>query len=109
MKAHSSFVVVFVLLALLIPSARAEAVLADWCFNVNGDTATNCNIGGNTVVSPISGSFDTALSPTANKLGSAIVSLGSGDGQYVVAYMDYDLNFAAEGSFTDFSRRRQDL
>jgi hypothetical protein len=103
MKKFNSYVVVFAFIALFVSSAQAEAVLADWCFNVNGDSATNCNTGGNAIVSPITGSFDTTLSPTANNLGSAIVSLGSGNGQFVAAYMDYDLNFAATGSFTDFA------
>lgn len=102
MKRLNFCVMAFVLVALLASSAQAEAVLSDWCFNVNGDSATNCNTGGNSLVSPISGSFDTTLTPAANLLGSAVVSLGSGNGQYVVAYMDYDLNYAAAGSFTDF-------
>ncbi len=86
------------LLALFSASAQAEAVLGDWCFNVNGDSAAHCNGAGG---SP-GGSFDTTLSPTANSLGSAVVTLGAGNGQYALAYMDYDLNYSAAGSFTDF-------
>ena len=31
-----------------------------------------------------------------------MVTLGAGNNQYALAYMDYDLNYAAAGSFTDF-------
>ncbi len=98
MKKLSVFLAALALFALFASSASAEAVLSDWCFNINGDTASHCNGGGG---SP-GGTFDTTLSPTANTLGSAMVTLGAGNNQYALAYMDYDLNFAAAGSFTDF-------
>jgi hypothetical protein len=86
--------------------AYAEAVLNDWCFNLNGDTTSACNQG--TVVSlpsNVDGShFDFTLNNppgTPNALGSVKVTLGPGAGQNVLAYMDYDLNFAASGSFQD--------
>jgi hypothetical protein len=98
MKKLSMFFTALAILALFSASASAEAVLSDWCFNVNGDSTTHCNGTGG---SP-GGTFDTTLSPTANALGSAIVTLGAGSNQYALAYMDYDLNYAAAGSFTDF-------
>ncbi len=102
MKKLNSWVVGFAFVTVLVSSAQATPVLSDWCFNVNGDTAANCNTGGNSLIAPISGNFDTTLVPGTNTLGSAVVTLGPGNGQAVLAYMDYDLNYAAAGSFTDY-------
>ena len=46
--------------------------------------------------------FDTTLEPAANTLGSVIITLGPGSGQFALAYLDYDLNFPNTGSFSDF-------
>jgi hypothetical protein len=81
--------------------ARANTALADWCFNINGDTSTFCNGAGSGASFINSSGFDTTASPASNALGSVTITLGAGAGQFALAYMDYDLNFASEGSFTD--------
>ncbi len=86
--------------------AFAEVVLNDWCFNINGDTTTACNQGPPvSLPSSVDGSgFDFTLNDppgTPNTLGSVKVTLGAGNNQFVLGYMDYDLNFAAAGSFQD--------
>jgi hypothetical protein len=87
-------------------SAQAETVLNDWCLNLNGDTSSACN-----PAAP--GSFPDAVDATGfdlttndppgtpNTLGSLRITLDAGDDQYVLAYLDYDLSFAASGSFQD--------
>jgi hypothetical protein len=67
-----------------------------------------CNTGTNTPSLPanVNGSgFDFTLGtlsgPNNNTFGSIVITLGPGNGQYALAYMDYDLNFDAEGSYTD--------
>lgn len=90
-------------------TARAAAYLDDWCFIVNGanvETAS-CNqfppapVASNVNVSH----FDLTLNDpfgTPNTLGSVVITLAPGNSQFVLAYMDYDLNFPATGSFSDF-------
>lgn len=87
-------------------SVRAETVLNDWCFNINGETLIACNpidpgsLPGNVDASGL----DLTLNDppgTANTLGSVSFTLGPGTGQSVLAYFDYDLNFGASGSFQD--------
>lgn len=86
--------------------ARADAYLSDWCFNVNGaNVATaSCNqFPPAPVASNVNaGNFDFTLVPAANTLGSVLITLGSGNNQFVLAYMDYDLNYPNTGSFSDF-------
>lgn len=114
-----------VVLAGLLPAAHAAtlASLNDWCFNINGSTSF-CNTGQSTVTFPsgVNGSnFDFTLGsqtegtpstpfsgfPTTvndqNTLGSIQITLFAGANQYVLAYMDYDLNYNASGvgSFSD--------
>ena len=90
-------------------TARADAYLADWCFNVNGANVTtaSCNQGPPVSLAPnVNGSkFDFTLnnpSNTPNTLGSVLVTLAPGNNQFALAYMDYDLNFPNTGSFSDF-------
>ena len=87
-------------------TARASAYLADWCFNVNGANVTtdSCNQGPPvSLASNVNGSgFDFTLEPSANTLGSVIITLAPGSNQFALAYMDYDLNFPNTGSFSDF-------
>jgi hypothetical protein len=95
----------FAIAAMAAP-ASAEVVLNDWCFNLNGDTTSACNQGTPvTLPSNVNGSgFDFTLNNppgTANNLGTVKITLAPGSGQFVLAYMDYDLNFAASGSFQD--------
>jgi hypothetical protein len=87
-------------------STHAAAVLNDWCLNVNGDSSSACNpVAPDSLPANVNGStFDFTLNNppgTPNSLGSVAITLGSGSGQWVVAYMDYDLNFDASGSFQD--------
>jgi len=98
-------------------SASTVASLNDWCFNVNGDVADLCN-GGNTPTLTgsvngigVSGNLDLTLAssdpgfPTTaapNALGSASFVIGAGS-SYVNAYMDYDLNYDNEGSYSDYA------
>lgn len=88
--------------------AYAGAALFDWCLNLNGDTASACNTGTDTPSLPpnVNGSgFDftlgTLAGPNNNSFGSIVITLGPGNDQYVLAYMDYDLNFDAAGSDND--------
>jgi hypothetical protein len=85
--------------------AATQVSLADWCVNVNGDSATACNGGGSGGASGTSSislaSFDKTLEPGSNTLGTVTVSLGAGAGQYVSFYADYDVDFATKGSFAD--------
>src|ERR1017187_1459848 len=89
-------------------SAATVATLQDWCFNVNGvNVGTNACNTGNPVSLPANvngASFDFTTYPaaTSNSLGSVTITLGSGLSQYVLAYMDYDLNYNNAGSFQDF-------
>jgi hypothetical protein len=114
------------LLTAFLPAAHATtlASLNDWCFNIDGvNPATNlCNQGQTTVTVPggVNGSaFDFTLGsqtegtpstpyagyPTTvnnqNTLGSVTITLSPGASQYVLAYMDYDLNYDNAGSFQD--------
>lgn len=86
--------------------ARADAYLADWCFNVNGVNVTtaSCNqYPPAPLASNVNGNnFDVTLEPAANTLGSVIVTLSPGTNQFTLAYMDYDLNYPNTGSFSDF-------
>src|ERR1700692_1763963 len=87
-------------------STHAAAVLNDWCLNINGDSSSACNpTAPGSLPANVNGSgFDFTLNNppgTTNTLGSLKITLGSGNGQSVFAYMDYDLNFAASGSFQD--------
>lgn len=117
------------LLVGFLPAAHATtlASLNDWCFNVDGvNVVTNlCNTGQTSVTFPsgVNGSsFDFTLGsqtegtpstpysgmPTTvndqNTLGSVTITLSPGANQYVLAYMDYDLNYNAQGgSFSDFA------
>lgn len=91
------------------PTARADAYLDDWCFNANGANVTtaSCNQFPPASLAPnVNGSkFDFTLNfpfGTANTLGSVLITLGPGNNQYALAYMDYDLNFPNTGSFSDF-------
>ena len=86
----------------IVNFAQAGQVsLADWCVNVNGDTASACNGGGSGSASISLGSFDTTLEPGSNTLGSITVNLSQGNGQFVGFYTDYDVSFTKYGSFTD--------
>jgi hypothetical protein len=119
MKRFFASLAVAAAMAALPQVARAGAVasLQDWCFNVNGvNVATNaCN---QSPQAPLPGNvdgtnFDFTLGATdpnypttaaSNNLGSVSVSLGAGMSQYVLAYMDYDLNYNAVGggSYQDY-------
>jgi hypothetical protein len=90
-------------------SARADAYLNDWCFNVNGANVVtaSCNQGPPVSLAPnVNGSnFDFTLnnpSGTPNTLGSVLITLAPGNNQFALAYMDYDLNYPNTGSFSDF-------
>jgi len=87
-------------------AARADAYLADWCFNVNGVNVTtaSCNQFPTAPMAPnVNGSnFDFTLEPAANTLGSVVITLSPGSNQFALAYMDYDLNYPVSGSFQDF-------
>ena len=89
----------------LVASA-SDAVLNDWCVNSNSDINTACNGAGSGGVSPLGGTidlsaFDTTLSPGTNNLGTITDTLSAGLDQSVLVYMDYDVDFAAYGSFQD--------
>jgi len=115
------------MVALLPAQGATLASLHDWCFNIDGaSVSTNlCNTGQTTVTVPggVNGAlFDFTLDsqtegspatpfagyPTtvndANTLGSLSITLAPGANQFVLAYMDYDLNYNAQGggSFSDF-------
>ena len=87
-------------------SAGTVATLQDWCFNVNGDIADLCNggatptLGGTVNGVGTSGGMDLSVATEPNGLGSASFVVGPGS-SYISAYMDYDLNFDAEGSYSD--------
>ena len=98
-------------------NAAAVASLNDWCFNVNGDVADLCNGGATPTLTGtvngvgVSGNMDLTLASAdplwtqeaaQNNLGSASFVLGPGANQYVNAYMDYDLNYNNEGSYSDY-------
>jgi hypothetical protein len=102
----------FILGAFIFGSQVAQAAdtsaLADWCVNLNGDINTACNGAGSGGASPGGGSislasFDQSLEPSLNGLGSVTISLGTGNGQSALFYADYDLDYAAFGSFDDFA------
>jgi hypothetical protein len=87
-------------------STHAAAVLNDWCLNLNGDSSSACNpVAPASLPANVNGSaFDFTLNNppgTPNTLGSVTITLGPGSGQSVLAYMDYDLNSGASGSFQD--------
>jgi hypothetical protein len=91
------------LASLCLPAQASTVGLADWCFNINGNWNSPegaCNGGGNNFGA--GSTFDTALEPGTNNLGTANFSLGAG--QYAVAYMDYDLDFMRYGSFQDYGQ-----
>lgn len=80
--------------------------LYDWCVNLNGDTTTACNYAGSGGPSGTGSidlsAFDTTLEATSpNNLGTVTVNLGVGNNQYASFYADYDLDYAAYGSFND--------
>lgn len=89
-------------------SAGTVATLQDWCFNVNGDIADLCNggatpaLGGTVNGVGTSGGMDLSVGTEPNGLGSASFVVGAGT-SYISAYMDYDLNYDAEGSYSDFA------
>jgi len=93
------------LLAVGLAGSSAYAgttALNDWCFNVNGNINL-CNGGSGLMPGGANiAAFDTTLSPLLNNLGTATFTLGPGNGQFVLAYMDYDLDYATLGSFTDY-------
>jgi len=105
MKGLLVLLAVAVAITAMPQGAKAGTVLADWCVNVNGDINTACNgasSGGASGSSTIDLSgFDTTLSPAVNALGTISVTIASG-AQNIAVYMDYDLNFAASGSFSDY-------
>jgi hypothetical protein len=86
----------------------AQVGLADWCVNVDGDISTACNgagSGGSLDGHTINlGGFDTTLETGLNNntLGSIVVTLGPGDDQSALVYMDYDIDFNSYGSFQDY-------
>ena len=95
-----------------LPAAHASTIasLQDWCGNIDGQNVdTNfCNQGGAvTVPANVNASgFDFTLGsssanfPTtsaANNLGSITFTLSAGANQFVLMYMDYDLNYNAVG------------
>ena len=98
-------------------SAAGVASLNDWCVNIGGDSSSLCNVGSaatfpTTTIGGVgvSGNLDLTLSgsdpayPTtaaANTLGSASFVFGPGS-SFVNLYLDYDLNYDAQGSFQDF-------
>ena len=84
----------------LAPAGHSSTMigLADWCFNINGNTNTFCNGAGSL---PTGSGFDTTLEPDDNLLGSVTFTLGSGAAQFVSAYMDYDVDVATLGAFDD--------
>jgi hypothetical protein len=95
-------------------SASTIASLNDWCFNINGvSVATNaCNQGPPvTLPGNVDGSnFDFTLTSAdpnfpetaaQNNLGSVSITVGAGT-QYVLAYMDYELNYNVTASFEDY-------
>jgi len=103
-----------VLLAGLLPTARAASIatLQDWCGNINGvNVVTNfCNTGGAvTLPADVNASaFDftlggNTLPEATNNLGPIAITLTPGSNQYVLMYMDYDLNFngIGGGSYND--------
>jgi len=88
-----------------VAQAADTTALADWCVNLNGDVTTACNGAGSGGASG-SGtinlvSFDPALEPNLNGLGSITITLGTGNGQSALFYGDYDLDYATYGSFDD--------
>jgi hypothetical protein len=96
-------------------SAGTVASLQDWCFNVNGVNVTTnaCNQSPQAPLpANVNGTnFDFTLGSTdpnypttsaSNNLGSVAVTLGAGVSQYVLAYMDYDLNYNSSGSYQDY-------
>ena len=97
MKWMTGLAGILTVLAFSTPSFAATISLADWCFNINGTTAT-CNGG---TVTTVAG-FDTTLIPSTNTLGTATFNLTAGLNQFVSIYADYDLEFDALGSFDDF-------
>jgi len=88
-----------------VQCASAGTILNDWCVNLNGDINTACNgagSGGPSGDGSISlAGFDTTAAPGLNSLGSVVITLGAGTGQSVAFYADYDLDYAAYGSFQD--------
>ena len=105
------------LLAGLAPAAHASSIatLQDWCGNINGvNVSTNfCNQAPAAVSTPADvndSSFDFTLGGSAtpeatNNLGPISITLTAGNNQYVLMYMDYDLNFNAVGggSYNDYA------
>lgn len=93
------------LVALSLPASADTTGLADWCVNLNGDINTACNGAGGGGSSPGGGTislsgFDASLELSTNSLGKIVVTVGTG-AQLAAVYMDYDLDFLAEGSFQD--------
>ncbi len=92
------------LIGLIVMTQRVKADpvgLADWCVNLNGDTASVCN-GGTATNSAAenTSAWDTTLEPGANTLGKIVVTIGTG-AQYAGVYMDYDVDYPFLGSFED--------
>src|ERR1017187_7947188 len=118
MKGFFALLAVAAAMTALPQGARAgslQAVLHDWCFNVNGINVTTnaCNQGGVPSFPARAGgsSFDFTLdssdpgypAPAAsNTLGYVSVPLGAGLSQYVLGYMDYDLNYNNTASYQDY-------
>ena len=101
MSKLASLFVILMGFGALAPTAQSSTMigLADWCFNINGDTNTFCNGAGSL---PTGSGFDTTLEPDDNMLGSVTFTLGSGAAQFVSAYMDYDVDVTTLGAFDDF-------
>ena len=93
--------VAIILWGVTVAPARASVAMADWCFNVNGDTNSFCNGAGSGAAFINASGFDTTLEPGVNTLGSVTITLNPGAGQFALADMDYDVNYAKLGSFAD--------
>ena len=119
MKGFFALLAVVAAMAALPQGARAgslQAALHDWCFNVNGVNVTTnaCNQGGvpSLPAGVVDGSnFDFTLDSSdpgypataaSNTLGYVSVTLGAGLSQYVLGYMDYDLNYNNTASYQDY-------
>ncbi|MGA9070115.1 MAG: hypothetical protein WB424_07665 [Terracidiphilus sp.] len=86
-----------------LPASASTAYLADWCFNQNGVNVEKgiCNQFPEVSNSILNAStFDTTLEPASNNLGS--ISFQVAPGQYVAAYMDYDLGYSVYNVYSDF-------
>ena len=101
-----SFAIVWIVVMVCGIPAEAQTVLNDWCLNVNGESTSACSsspaLPGNVDASGFDQTLN-AIPGTPNSLGSITVTLGAGTGQFLLAYMDYDLNFGSSGSFQDIA------